>query len=116
MKISFDHFNIKTSLLKLHEFLSLHDYFQHQNRNARLIRTVLTTLHVYKRNVKIHVIQTLAVKMPNVKPKTIGPFVFAFQDILEIHIHFVKNVRFLELNSNGGRNIMKIHSSNCGYS
>ena len=54
---------------------------------------------VSKRNVKIHVIQTLVVKMLNAKPKIIGPFVFAFQDILEIHIHFVKNVRFLELNS-----------------
>ena len=69
--------------------------FQHQNLNVLLIRNVLTTLHVYKKSVKIHVIQTHVVKMLSVKPRTIVPFVFAFQDMLEILIHFVKNVRFV---------------------
>ena len=86
-------------LLQLHDFLSLHDYFQHRNRSARLIRTVLITLHVYKKSVKIHVIQTHVVKMLSVKPRTIVPFVFAFQDMLEILIHFVKNVRFVIMSS-----------------
>ena len=73
--------------------LSTHDFFQHQNLNALLIRNALTTLHVYKRNVKIHVTPILVAKMLNVKPRIIVQFVFVFRDILEIPIHFVKNVR-----------------------
>ena len=69
--------------------------FQHQNLNVLLIRNVLTTLHVYKKSVKILVIQTHVVKMLSAKPRTIVPFVFAFQDILEILIYFVKKVRFV---------------------
>ena len=69
--------------------------FQHQNLNVSLIRNVLTTLHAYKKSVKIHVMPIHVAKMPNVRQRIIEPYVSVFQDLLEILIHFVKNVRLI---------------------
>ena len=69
--------------------------FQHQNLNVLLIRNVLTTLHVYKKNVKIHVMHIHVAKMQNVRQKIIELYVSVFQDLSEILIHFVKNVRLI---------------------
>ena len=75
--------------------LSMHDFFQHQNLNALLIQNALTTLHVYKRNVKILVMLTLVAKMQNVKQRIIVQFVFVFRDTSVIPINFAKNVRIV---------------------
>ena len=73
--------------------IKLHDFFQLQDLNAQLTQSVPITLHAYKRNAKIHVTPTHVVETLNVEPKTIVLSVSVFQDILEIHIVFVKNVR-----------------------
>ena len=64
---------------------------QLQDPNARLIRNVHSTLHVYKKNVRIHVSQSLVVSRLNVKSKTIVLSVFVCSDTKEIHILSVKN-------------------------
>ena len=69
--------------------------FQHQNLSVLLTRNALTTLHVYKKNVKIHAMPIHVAKMPNVRLKIIEPYVSVFQDLSEILIHFVKNVRLI---------------------
>ena len=69
--------------------------FQHQNLNVLLIRNVLTTLHAYKKSVKTHVMPIHVAKMPNVRQRIIELYVSVFQDLLEILIHFVKNVRLI---------------------
>ena len=69
--------------------------FQHQNLNVLLIRNVLTTLHVYKKNVKTRVMPIHAAKMQNVRQRIIEQYVSVFQDLSEILIHFVKNVRLI---------------------
>ena len=55
--------------------------FQHQNLNVYLIQNVLTTLHVFKKNAKIHVMPIHVGNLLNVKPKTIAPFACVFQDM-----------------------------------
>ena len=55
--------------------------FQHLDLNAQLILNAQITLHVYKKNVKIHVMLIRAAKMPNVEQKIIEPFVFVFRDM-----------------------------------
>ena len=69
--------------------------FQHQNLSALLTRNALTTLHVYKKNVKIQAMPIHVAKMPNVRLKIIEPYVSVFQGSLAILIHFVKNVRLI---------------------
>ena len=73
--------------------IKLHDFFQPQDQNVQLTQSVPITLHAYKRNVKTHVTPTHVVETLNVEPKTIVLSVSVFQDILEIHTVFVKNVR-----------------------
>ena len=74
-------------------------FFQHQSRSARLIRNARPTLHVYKKSVKTHVTRIHVDATPNVQSKIIVPFVFAYLDLLEIHTHSVKNVRFILVHS-----------------
>ena len=69
--------------------------FQHQSLSVLLTRNALTTLHVYKKNVKIHVMPIHVAKMLNVKLRIIEPFVSVFLGSLAIPIHFVKNVRLI---------------------
>ena len=66
---------------------------QLQDPNARLIRNAHSTLRVYKKNVRIHVSQSLVASRLNVKSKTIELSVSVCLDMKEIHTLSVKNVR-----------------------
>ena len=56
-------------------------FFQLQDQNARQIQNVPIILHVYKKNVRIHVIRILVDEMLNAKPRIIAQFVFVFSDM-----------------------------------
>lgn len=64
---------------------------QHQDLNARQIRNVLSTLHVYKKNARIHVSQSLVASKRNAKSKTIVLSVSVCMDTKAIHILSVRN-------------------------
>ena len=67
--------------------------FQLPNLNVQLIPNVQTTLHAYKKNAKTLVTLILVAEMPNVRLRTIEPFVYVFMDTLETLTLCVKNVR-----------------------
>ena len=82
--------------IKKNVYVALHDLMhvlslQHQDLNARPIRNVLSILHVFKKNVRIHVSQSLVASRLNVKSKTIVLSVFVCLDTKEIRILSVKN-------------------------
>ena len=82
--------------IKKNIFVALHDLMhvlslQHQDLNAQQIRNVLSILHVFKKNVRIHVSQSLVASRLNAKSKTIVLSVFVCSDTKEIHILSVKN-------------------------
>ena len=66
--------------------------FQLHDLNAPLILNVPSTLHVFKRNVKILVFQLFVGKMLNAEQIITVPFVYVAQDLLGILTLSVKNV------------------------
>ena len=66
--------------------------FQLHDLNAQLILNVPSTLHVFKRNVKILVFQLFVGKMLNAEQIITVPFVYVAQDLLGILTLSVKNV------------------------
>ena len=93
-----------SACMKIILFVFLHDStfsyilvcmiaFQHRDQNVYQTQSVLTTLHVSKKNARIHVLLTHVDRMPNARLKIIEHFVFVSLVLQEIHILSVKNVR-----------------------
>ena len=83
--------------------MSLHDTcmnsysFQQSDQNAPLIQNVQIILHASERNAKTHVLLAPVALMLNVKHNAIVLYAIVNQDMREILIEFVKNVRIIEL-------------------
>lgn len=74
-------------------------YFQLPALNVQRTQNVQIILHVSERNAKTHVLLAPVALMLNVKHNAIVLYAIVNQDMREILIEFVKNVRIIELDA-----------------